>query len=93
MIACGLPLAESAEVVQVAVLPVTLALLQSAVTPSVKVTVPAPLGLGEIVAVNVTESPYVLGFLLLVTVVAVVWVVLTEMVAPPWLTACVESPW
>jgi hypothetical protein len=30
------------------------------VAPSLKSTVPAPLGLGEIVAVNVTVSPYVL---------------------------------
>jgi hypothetical protein len=54
---CGLPLTESEEVVQVAVLPVTAAAPQSVVAPSVKATVPAPDGLGAIVAVNVTESP------------------------------------
>ena len=52
------------EIVQPAVLPVSATSLQMTVVPDLKSTVPTPLGLlGEdvTVAVNVTESPNVLG--------------------------------
>jgi len=72
VIVCGLPVALSDDTAQVAAFPLTVAPAQSVVVPSLKSTVPALLGLGEIVAVNVTELPYVLGFAELVTVVVVV---------------------
>ena len=73
---CGLAAAERPDVVHVAVLPLseTGEHPEIAVPPSLKVTLPTPLGLLEVpvtVAVNVTGLPYMLGFELLVTVVVV----------------------
>src|SRR5215210_2231847 len=66
--------APSAEVEQVAWLEAFSVTLQSVVAPSLNVTVPFAPGLPSVavtVAVNVTLCPYVLGLLLLDTVVVV----------------------
>ena len=62
---CGLAATVSADDVQVATpLPFTATLLQMAVAPSLKVTVPVgtPAPCGVTVAVNVTGCPEMLGF-------------------------------
>ena len=73
---CGLATAERVDVEHVAVLPLSATAAQIVVAPSLNVTVPTPLGLPPVavtVAVNVKESPYVLGLApaVRVTVVAV----------------------
>src|SRR5437764_710286 len=61
---CGLPATERLDVVQVAVLPLRATALHRVVAPSLKVTVPIPLGLPAAdvtVAVKVREAPNALG--------------------------------
>src|SRR5439155_20937412 len=77
--------APSVEIEQAAVLPLSVMPehVPIAVPPSLNVTVPTPLGLPPVavtVAVNVTESPYVLGFAPLVreTVVVVARVLVVK---------------
>src|ERR1051325_4868704 len=71
---CGLPPTERVEVVHVAVFPVRATALHRVVTPSLKVTVPIPLGLPAAdvtVAVKVSESPKALGFVPVVSAIEV----------------------
>jgi hypothetical protein len=71
---CGLPATERVDVVHVAVLPVSATALHRVVAPSLKVTVPIPLGLPAAdvtVAVNVRDVPKVLGLVPVVRAIAV----------------------